>query len=225
MHDSYWRFHRDQFLSLLPEASELTLDIGAGEGRLTRDLRRRGHRVIAADAAPALAAAAREADPTTMFVVADAAALPLADGIADLAVAFMSMHDIDDLHAAIREVARVLKPGGYLCAAIVHPLNSAGQFDGDDPDADFRIDGAYLRPSQYRDQPSRDGLSMTFVSAHRPLQDYAAALSDAGFLIQQIREPAVPERAIRSDADRRWQRLPLFLHLRAVRTPTTGTGI
>ena len=118
----------------------------------------------------------------------------------------------------------MLKPGGCLCAAIVHPPNSAGHFDSDDPDAHFRIDGAYLRPSLYRDQPSRGGLSMTFVSAHRPLQDYAAALSDAGFFIEQIREPAVSEEAIRSDADRRWQRVPLFLHLRAVRTSTAGTA-
>jgi len=40
-HDSYWRFHRDQFLRLLPPPGRQTLDIGCGEGRLARDLKTR----------------------------------------------------------------------------------------------------------------------------------------------------------------------------------------
>lgn len=222
MHDSYWRFHRDQFCSLLPEPRGLTLDIGAGEGRLTRHLSERGYHVVALDAAPAMALAAHDAEPTTRVVIADAAALPFADGIAELAVAFMSLHDIDDLAGAVHEVARVLRPGGHLCAAIVHPINSAGRFDGVDADARFVIDGSYLRSTHYRDEVARDGLEMTFVSAHRPLEVYTETLFDAGFLIEHIREPAVPDKAVRADRDRRWQRVPGFLHVRAVRPSSRG---
>jgi ubiquinone/menaquinone biosynthesis C-methylase UbiE len=39
--------------------------------------------------------------------LADAAALPFGDASADLAVAFMSLHDIDAMAAAIREIAAV----------------------------------------------------------------------------------------------------------------------
>ncbi len=216
MHDSYWRFHRDQFLTLLPEPGALTVDVGAGEGRLTRELVRRGHRVVAVDASPTLALAARDADAATTIVVADAAALPLRQNVADLAVAFMSLQDIDDLHGAVRQVARVLEPGGRLCAAIVHPLNSSGQFE-DRPDGRFIIDGAYLRPRRYSDDLRRDGMAMRFVSAHRPLEMYVDALGDAGLLIERLREPAMPDEALRSIRDRRWQRLPLFLHIRAIR--------
>ncbi|MGA2287957.1 class I SAM-dependent methyltransferase [Bradyrhizobium sp.] len=53
-HDSYWRFHRDQFLRLLPAPGRLTLDIGYGEGRLARDLRQLGHRIVGIDSSPSL---------------------------------------------------------------------------------------------------------------------------------------------------------------------------
>lgn len=218
MHDSYWRFHRDQFLSLLPPPGALTLDVGAGEGRLARDLRARGHQVIALDLSQALAVAARQADASMGVLVADAAALPLPDQVADLVLAFMSLQDLDDLQGAVREAARVLEPGGRLCIAIVHPLNSAGQFAGDDPGSPFVIEGSYLRTAHYADEIERDGLRMTFAGIHRPLERYIAALGDAGFLIERLREPSVLGDAVRRPRQERWQRIPLFLHIRAVRT-------
>jgi hypothetical protein len=58
---------------------------------------------------------------------------------------------------------------------------------------------------------------MTFHSQHRPLESYFLALEESGFLIEALREPSVPDLAITSESGRRWQRLPLFLHLRARR--------
>src|SRR5689334_16320148 len=94
-HDSYWRFHRDQFLELDPAPGTLTVDVGCGEGRLPRHLKALGHKVIGIDGAPTLIEAARKADPDGDYRLADATALPLDDNSADLAVAFMSLHDID----------------------------------------------------------------------------------------------------------------------------------
>ena len=90
-HDSYWRFHREAFLESLPAPGRLTLDVGCGEGRVTRDLRDLGHRVVGVDPSPTMIAAARDADPGGEYIEADAAALPFEDGAADLAVAFMSL--------------------------------------------------------------------------------------------------------------------------------------
>ena len=216
-HDSYWQFHRDQFLRLLPPPRRQTVDVGCGEGRLARDLKDLGHRIIAVDSSPSLVAAARALDPSMDIRLADAAALPLADASADLAVAFMSLQDIDGMPAAVGEMARVLQPGGRLCLAIVHPLNSAGRFEQSTPDAHFVIKGEYLRAFQYADTVERDGLTMTFNSQHRSVEAYFIALEKAGLLIETLREPSVPEHAIVSEGGRRWQRLPLFLHLRALR--------
>jgi len=216
-HDSYWQYHRDQFLDLLPPPGRLTLDIGCGEGRLSRDLEARGHEVVALDASPSMVAAAREADPAIETLIGDAAELPFADGYADLAVAFMSLQDIDDAAGAIREAARVLEPGGRFCLAVVHPLGSSGRFDGDEPDSPFVIRGSYLEPYRYRDTMERDGFKVTFESEHRPIQWYFAALEAAGFVVERLRETEVPEQAVTEERQRRWQRLPLFLHIRAVK--------
>jgi ubiquinone/menaquinone biosynthesis C-methylase UbiE len=218
-HDSYWHFHRDAFLELVPAPGRLTLDIGCGEGRLAGDLTRLGHHVVAIDASPSLIAAAREAHPGVDFRVADAAAMPMPDGAADLAIAFMSLHDIADAAGAVREAARVLEPGGRFCIAIVHPINSAGVFVTDDDAASlFVISDSYLAERDYVDVVERDGLTMTFTSIHRPIEAYTEMLASAGFAIERLRERTYPAAAIAREASRKWLRIPLFLHLRAVRT-------
>jgi SAM-dependent methyltransferase len=216
-HDSYWRFHRDLFLPLVPAPGRRTLDLGCGEGRVSRDLKAAGHVVVGVDASPTMLAAANEADPTIETHLADAAALPFADGAFDCVVAFMSLQDVEDLEGVVREAARVLEPRGRLCFAIVHPLNSAGSFDDETPDSRFVIAGSYLEPSYYVDELARNGLDVTFVSVHRPLQAYADAVAEAGLLVERIREPAVPESGIEAPRTRRWQRLPMFLHVRAIK--------
>lgn len=222
-HDSYWRFHRDLFFELLPAPGRRTLDLGCGEGRVARDLRTLGHTVAGVDAAPVMVEAARAADPEFEVHLADAAALPFEDAAFDLVVAFMSLQDVDDLEGAVRESARVLEPGGRMCLAIVHPINSAGSFDGLDAESPFGIDGSYLDRSWYADEIRRDGLDITFVSAHRPLEAYTETLAAAGFLIERLREPAVPDEAVAVPRTRRWQRLPLFLHMRAVKPGPRNT--
>jgi SAM-dependent methyltransferase len=162
-------------------------------------------------------AAAAEADPGLETHLADAADLPFDDDSFDLVVAFMSLQDMDDLEGAVREASRVLEPGGRFCFAVVHPLVSAGRFSGDDPGSPFVIEGSYLARSRYVDHIIRGGLEMTFVSEHRPVQVYVDALGAEGLLVERIRETDVPDAAITVPRSRRWQRQPLFLHVRAIR--------
>ena len=216
-HDSYWRFHGRQFLSLVPQPGEQTVDLGSGEGRLARELSKRGHNVVAIDASEALTVAAREADPSIPVIQADAARLPIRDATADLVLAFMSLQDVDDMPGAVREAARVLVPGARFCFAIVHPLNSAGSFIDESADSPFVISGPYLESFRYEDRVERDGLEMSFFSDHRSLETYFEALAAAGFVVERLREPPVPDEAALAPWQRRWQRVPLFLHVLAVR--------
>lgn len=221
-HDSYWRFHRDQFLALLPAPGKLTIDIGCGEGRLPRDLKRLGYNVIGIDVTPALIDAARKLDPAGDYRCASATQLPLSDKSCDLVTAFMSLHDVDDLKTAVAEISRVLIDTGVAAIAIVHPLNSAGRFKDRSPTSPFLIENTYLGEFVYASDESRDGLRMTFHSRHRPIDTYSRALEAAGFVIEAVREHPVPDEAIESERSKRWQRVPLFLHLRVRKDQGTG---
>jgi SAM-dependent methyltransferase len=129
----------------------------------------------------------------------------------------MSLQDVEDASGAIREAARVLQPGGRFCLAIVHPIASAGHFEGEDPDSPFVIRGTYLGRFRFADEVEREGLEMTFESEHRPIGWYFDALAEAGFLVERLRETDHPDQAIREPRNLRWQRLPYFLHVRAIR--------
>lgn len=210
-HDAWhWRLNWPAFLQLLPEAGRLTLDLGCGEGRGGVALRERGHRMIGVDAAPTLAGLARETGAYEEVHLADAAALPLDDGAVDLVVAYMSLHDMDDVAGALREVGRVLEPGGRLCAAIVHPLSSAHLGSDDEL--------PYFERRDYTDVVERDGLEMAFHGIHRPLRDYAGALRDAGLVLEDLREPSPADEQVSAFADlANARRRPPFLHLLALR--------
>jgi hypothetical protein len=95
-------------------------------------------------------------------------------------------------------------------AAVVHPLNSTGSFDSGDADSRFVIGGSYFKRRRYADAVDRNGLKMTFESRHWTLEDYLQAVIGAGLRIDAVREVA-------DEDDARWRRMPLFLHLRAVK--------
>ena len=218
-HDAYWHYRAPFFDHIVPASGRGTLEIGCGEGRVARDLAARGHVVTAVDASPTLLRYAREADPHGQYLVANAAALPFADGAFDLVVAYNALMDIADMPGAVREAARVLEPGGRFSICVTHPLNDAGAFAGGEQDAPFMIRGAYLGHHSHEEMFERDGLRMTFRGWSYALEEYTGALEAAGFLIERLREPAAPPEVVAArESYRRWQRVPMFLHLRAIKT-------
>ena len=219
-HDAYWLFRDLFFDAIVPAPGRLTLEVGCGEGRVARDLAQRGHTVVALDASPTLTAMAAAAHPGGRYVVGDAAALPFGDGCFDTVVAYNSLMDVADMPTSVQEASRVLEPGGCLCICVTHPIADAGKFQSKEPDAPFVIPGAYLGRHRFTDIFERDGLQVTFAGWRYSLEEYARALEDADLLIDRLREPPAPARALTvRPGDERWQRLPNFLHLRAIKNP------
>jgi SAM-dependent methyltransferase len=105
----------------------------------------------------------------------------------------MSLQDAEDLTGVTREAARVLEPGGHVCLAIVHPVNSAGEFSAGEADAPFVVYDSYLDESYFVDEIERVDAWLLLESIHRPIQAYTDALADAGLLIERLREVALPD--------------------------------
>jgi ubiquinone/menaquinone biosynthesis C-methylase UbiE len=87
------------------------LDLAAGTGKLTRPLARAGARVIAVDPSEPMLAKLRATVPGAKVHVATAEELPLADGSVDAVTVAQAFHWFDH-DRALREVHRVLRPGG-----------------------------------------------------------------------------------------------------------------
>ena len=186
-HDAFWRGTWPELQTVLPDPGGLVIEIGCGEGRVARELSGLGHRVVGVERSVTLANAARGATPPATVVRADASRLPFPDMTADTVVACMSLHDVDDLDGTVREAARVLRPGGQLCVAMVHPFASAQDLASlHTPEP--TITEPYLRERRYRDEVEHDGLAMTFESMHRPLGAYIASFAGAGFVLDTLRE-------------------------------------
>ncbi len=100
-------------------AAERVVDLGCGTGVLLGCLL--GHlgadgRVHAVDFAPRMIARARKKHPDgrVEFLVADAGAIPVPDASVDRVVCFSAWPHFPDPDAVIRELRRILKPGGRL---------------------------------------------------------------------------------------------------------------
>lgn len=206
-HDVYFELlNWPAFHALLPSAGRRTLDVGCGEGRGGRRLAADGHRLTGIDSSQTLLALAREAGGYEQLVCGDAAKLPWEAHSFDLVVAHMCLQDIENMPGAVDEIARVLEPGGRFCLAIVHPLNRASE----------RLDN-YFAEQRFADELERDGLAMTFEGIDRPLEAYTRALSRAGFLIEELREPRPSSQDVAAAPTlAQAASRPFFLHLRCV---------
>lgn len=104
----------------LPFRTGRVLDLGCAFGHATRMLRRRGYHAAGIDASPAYIARARQADPASTYLVADAAHIPFADASFDGVLFLDVMEHLADERSALAEAARVLKPGGTLALSVPH---------------------------------------------------------------------------------------------------------
>jgi len=107
--------------------ASLAVDLGAGTGFCTQLLERRypKARIVLADLAPGMLAAARSNGPRWFsrrhYVCADARALPFANASVDLIVSSLTVQWCEDLLAVFADCARVLKPGGLVLFSTLGP--------------------------------------------------------------------------------------------------------
>jgi len=201
-------------LTFIGQGQGNALDIGCGEGRVSRVLRECGYRVTATDPVEAFVSAAEQAGSAHEYKVAAAGSLPFAENTFDLVAAYNVLMDVEDVPAALKEARRVLRPSGTLLISLVHPFSDRGRFAGPEPDAPFVLQDTYFGRQRFEGAEERDGLRMHFAGWSQPLESYMAALEGAGLAITSLREP-VPDIGNGQAEMERWRRVPLFLWMKA----------
>lgn len=128
---------------------ETALDVGCGEGRFCRKLAQLNVATVGIDPVDAMVQEARKRHPSGEYHVGFAEDLPFDDGAFDLTVSYLSLIDIDLLNEAVREMARVLKPGGRLLVANLSSFSTSSAVFGKrycrDSDEEIRPLGSYLK--------------------------------------------------------------------------------
>ncbi|WP_412738788.1 demethylmenaquinone methyltransferase [Krasilnikovia sp. MM14-A1259] len=122
--DRGWRRATRAALGLRP--GERVLDVGAGTGVSTEEMARSGAYAVGADLSVGMLAAGHRSRPQVPLVAGDALALPFPDGVFDAVTISFALRNVVDTVGALRELARVTRPGGRLVVCeFSHPTNPA----------------------------------------------------------------------------------------------------
>jgi SAM-dependent methyltransferase len=181
---------RELVTELLGPPSGKLIDVGCGTGAHSAAFNELGWAVIGVDVSDDQLRLARGRG--LEVVQAPAEQLPFEDASFDAAVSMWTHTDVEDFPAAIRELARVLRPGAPFVYLGAHPC-----FVG--PHSRFvagegipTLHPGYRATGRYDDGPSitPDGLRAKVGATHLPLGLFLTAFIDTGFLLERFEEPS-----------------------------------
>jgi demethylmenaquinone methyltransferase / 2-methoxy-6-polyprenyl-1,4-benzoquinol methylase len=121
--DRSWRAATRRALD--PRPGEIVLDLAAGTGVSTAELARSGAYPVGVDISLGMLQTGRRTRRVNLLA-GDALRLPFRDGAFDAATISFGLRNVEDTGAALRELARVTRPGGRLVVCeFSHPINRA----------------------------------------------------------------------------------------------------
>ncbi|HEY8532452.1 MAG TPA: class I SAM-dependent methyltransferase [Micromonospora sp.] len=170
------------------------LELGCGAAAAARWLAREGARVVALDLSAGMlrhaVAGARRTGVVVPLVQADALALPFASEVFDIVcTAFGAIPFVADSARVMREVFRVLRPGGRWVFSITHPMRWIFL---DEPGEDGLVAvHSYFDRRPYVEQDATG--TPVYVEQHRTMGDRIRELVGAGFILRDLIEPEWPE--------------------------------
>ncbi len=175
-------------------AGRRILELGCGAAQCGRWLAARGARVVGVDLSARQLGHAQllnaASGVTVTLAQADACRLPLRDAGLDAACSsYGALPFVADAAGALREVFRVLRPGGRFVFSVTHPLRWALP---DDPGpGGLTVRSSYFDRRPYVESDAAGRAS--YVEHHRTLGDWVRAVVAAGFRLTDVVEPEWPD--------------------------------
>jgi SAM-dependent methyltransferase len=165
------------------------LEVACGQGRVARELARRGAALTGLDISAALLAKARAgeaAEPLGIrYLHADVTAGGLLEGqVFDGVVCNYGLSDIDDLDGLLVNVARLLRPSGWFVFSLLHPCFPGW---GSDAPSSWPPDQGYYREGWWL--ASNTGYRGRVGSSHRMISTYLNSLAGHGLTLDRAAEP------------------------------------
>jgi len=193
-------------VDLLGEGDGMLVDVGCGTGSYAAALADLGWTVTGVDVSEDMLRRAQEKGVET--VRADATELPFADDSFDAAVSVFTHTDVDDFAGVVREVARVVRPGGAFVYIGVHPC-FVGPHSVYDPEGAVPElhSGWYRLTGRYDEAPGiwrGAGVRIRVGASHLPLGLFLQTFLDAGLQLERVEEPV--EREYPFGLGFRWRR-------------------
>lgn len=177
-----------------PVAGRLVLEVGCGSAPCARWLASQGAQVVAFDLSAGMLRHAVSGSTRTgvrvPLVQADAVAMPFRDDSFDSACsAFGAVPFVADSAAVMREVARVLRPGGRWVFSVTHPMRWI--FPDDPGERGLTAVQSYFDRSPYVEVDAAG--EPAYVEHHRTLGDRVREIVAAGFQLVDLIEPEWPD--------------------------------
>ena len=186
---------REQDAGLLGDVrGKRVLEVGCGAASCSRWLAAQGAHPVAIDISAGMLRHAvtdgERAGIAVPLIQASADLLPFADDSFDLACsAFGAVPFVADSGAVMREVARVLRPGGRWVFAVTHPMRWI--FPDDPGPAGLTVTQSYFDRTPYLEVNATG--RATYVEHHRTAGDFVRQIADAGMRLVDLVEPEWPE--------------------------------
>jgi SAM-dependent methyltransferase len=179
--------NREQFLDIVGAGHGRCLDLGCGSGHYLDALTSTGRSVTGVDlSADQLRLARRHGRP---LVRADASRLPFASGAFGIVVGMWMSTDVDDFAGVLREVHRVLEPGGTFVFWGVHPCFNGPHIQDTDGGARI-IHPTYREAGWHAEAPWwGQNIRRKVGMRHVPLAHFLGAFISAGLTLARVVEP------------------------------------